>query len=71
MIECEEKTADEGILKAQKIMSDASEVVLGFGTRLRTEAEITRYPDRYIDDKGTETWRFIMKILEEIKEERI
>jgi hypothetical protein len=41
IIECEEETADEGILKAQKIMSDAAEVVLGLGNRLKTEAEIT------------------------------
>jgi len=69
MIECDEETADEEILKAQKIMSDASEIVLGAGNRLRTEAEVIRYPDIYIDEKGAETWCFIMKILEEIKEE--
>ena len=64
MIECEEETADEEILKALKIMSDASEVVLGSGNRLRTEAEIIRYPDRYMDEKGAETWYLIMRILE-------
>ncbi|KKG31043.1 hypothetical protein DU38_05225 [Methanosarcina mazei] len=69
MIECDEETAAEEILLAMKIMSDASEVVLGAGNRLRTEADIIRYPGRYIDEKGTETWDLITNILAEIKEE--
>ncbi len=69
MIECDEKVADKEIEMARKLMCDASEIVLGTGNRLKTDASIICYPGRYIDEKGAETWRLIMKILEEIKEE--
>ena len=36
---------------------------------LLTDTGIVRYPDRYMDEKGAETWCLIMEILEEIKKE--
>jgi DNA polymerase I-like protein with 3'-5' exonuclease and polymerase domains len=68
LIECEEEEAEETIEKAQKIMSDASEIVLGPGNRIKTEADIIKYPGRYSDPRGVETWGKIMGILEEIEE---
>lgn len=68
LIECEENEAEETINKAQKIMSDASEAVLGPGNRIKTEADVIRYPDRYSDPRGTETWNLIIKILKDLKE---
>jgi DNA polymerase I len=69
MIECDEKVADKETETARKLMCDTSEIVLGAGNRLRTDADIARYPDRYIDEKGAETWNLIMRILAEVKEE--
>jgi DNA polymerase I-like protein with 3'-5' exonuclease and polymerase domains len=42
LIECEEEGAEEIIEKAQKIMSDASEIVLGPGNRIKMEADIIK-----------------------------
>jgi len=69
MIECDEKGADKEIEKARKLMCDASEIVLGAGNRLKTDVDIVRYPGRYIDEKGAETWNLIMRILAEVKQE--
>jgi len=67
MIECDEKGADKEIENARKLMCDASEIVLGAGNRLKTDVDIVCYPDRYIDEKGVETWNLIMRILTEVK----
>lgn len=66
LIECDESKADEIIKAAQDLMSDASETVLGEGYRIRTEADVIRYPDRYTDPRGTATWNLMMSILEEL-----
>ncbi|MHB8102217.1 MAG: DNA polymerase [Methanosarcina sp.] len=66
MIECEIDGSDIEILKAKKIMEDASEVVLGVGNRLKTDVDVIQYPDRYIDEKGAETWEKIVTILNEV-----
>ncbi len=50
-------------------MCYASEIVLGAGNRLKTDVDIVHYPDRYIDEKGAETWNLIMWILTEVKQE--
>jgi DNA polymerase I-like protein with 3'-5' exonuclease and polymerase domains len=69
MIECDEKMADKEIEMARKLMCDASEIVLGAGNRLKTDVDIVRYPNRYIDQKGAETWNLIMRILTDVKQE--
>lgn len=66
LIECDEEEAEETILHAQKLMVRASSIVLGSGHQIRTEAKIIRYPERFADKRGTETWNRIMKILEEL-----
>lgn len=67
LIECEEEGAAEVINQASKLMGDASEIVLGPGNRIRIEANIIKYPDRYSDPRGVDTWQRIMKILHEIE----
>jgi DNA polymerase I-like protein with 3'-5' exonuclease and polymerase domains len=71
LIECDEYEAEETIAKAQKIMGDASEIVLGPGNRIKTEADIIKYPDRYSDPRGAGTWARIMEILEKVEVENI
>ncbi len=69
MIECDENGADKEIEIARKLICDASEIVLGAGNRLKTDVDIVRYPGRYVDEKGAETWNLIMRILAEVKQE--
>ncbi|MCO5382135.1 MAG: DNA polymerase [Methanosarcina barkeri] len=65
LIEYDEEEAEETIKQAQKVMSDASEIVLGPGNRIKTEADIIKYPGRYSDPRGAGTWDKIMNILED------
>jgi hypothetical protein len=48
-------------------MDRASTLVLGFA--MRTDVKIVSYPDRFIDPRGAETWRFIMQLMNEIEKE--
>ena len=43
-------------------MCEASEIVLN-GFRLRTEAQIVRYPDRYADPRGERMWETVWRLL--------
>lgn len=52
------------------IMAEASRVVLN-GFELRTEIEIVRWPNRYEDDRGIETWTRIMRLLDTIELEEM
>ena len=67
LIECDEEKAEASIKLTQKLMSDASEIVLGVGNRIKTEADVIKYPDRYSDPRGVETWNKVLRIVEEIK----
>ena len=55
----------EIIRQTQRIMADASAIVLG-GFRLRSDAEVFRYPERYMDERGREMWDTVTGILAEI-----
>ncbi len=68
LIECEEEGADETIKRAQELMTLASTEVSGPDNPIRTEVEIIRYPNRYMDKRGLETWNIIMNILKELKD---
>ena len=46
----------------QRLMSDASAVVLS-GFRLRTEARLVCYPDRYMDKRGERMWQVVTALL--------
>ncbi len=53
----------EGVVaQTQQAMSDASAAVLS-GFRLRSEAKLVRYPDRYMDERGQQMWETIWKII--------
>lgn len=70
LIECDEENADEIIRRAQEIMSDATEFILGRGCRIRTDVEIIKFPNRYSDENGEDTWVRILKILGEVEREK-
>lgn len=69
LIECDEEKAEENIKLTQKLMSEASEIILGVGNRIKTEADVIKYPERYSDSRGVETWNKILRIVEEINAE--
>jgi len=69
LIECGETDLKLVGAEVQKLMGDASEHVLGKGHRIRTDVEIIKYPDRYSDPRGKETWKQIIQIMHEIEVE--
>ena len=44
-------------------MVEANEAVLGDGKVCRVDADIVRYPGRYMDEHGQEMWDQIMGLL--------
>jgi len=68
LIEAPIDELEDAIRSAQKAMSDASEVVLA-GFKLRTDAKLVRYPERYEDGRGREMWKTVWDILAEISPE--
>ena len=54
--------------RMQEYLTEASRIVLD-GFELRSDTEIVRYPDRFVDEDGVETWDEIMKLLDEIETE--
>lgn len=65
LIEAPLAELDATIEKTQELMAQASEVILD-GFRLRSDAEVVRYPDRYRDKRGTTMWNTVWDILDVI-----
>jgi len=49
-------------------MSEASAIVLG-GFRLNSDIEVVRYPDRYMDERGSQMWQIVESILTKLNAE--
>jgi DNA polymerase I len=54
---------DIDVARLQDIMRRAGRVVLGGGIELRTDANIVRYPDRYVDKRGIQMWDRMLELL--------
>ncbi len=54
---------DADVVRMQNIMAEASRIVLG-GFELRTDADTIRYPDRYMDERGSVMWAKVMALLD-------
>jgi DNA polymerase I len=52
------------VIRMQDAMCEASSVVLS-GFKLRTQATIVRYPQRYMDPRGVEMWNMVCALLDE------
>ena len=63
LIEAQNDQIDADVTKLKECMSEASEGVLGTGKICRVDAEIVKYPDRYMDEQGQEMWDKIMILL--------
>jgi len=55
---------DADVATMREAMAKASRIVLG-GFELGTDANVVRYPDRYMDDRGSVMWDRVMKLLHE------
>jgi hypothetical protein len=67
MVEGPADSIDEIVARTQEAMAEASEIVLA-GFRLRSDARIVRWPDRYMDDRGREFWGRVMALIPETSE---
>ena len=54
---------DEDVACMRAIMAEASRIVLG-GFELRTEAEVVRYPNRFMDKRGVVMWKRVSELIE-------
>ena len=63
LIEAPSDQIDAEVFKLKECMSEASEAVLGNGKVCRVDADIVRYPDRYMDEHGQEMWDQIIGLL--------
>jgi DNA polymerase-1 len=51
------------VARMQEAMREASRIVLN-GFELGTDAQIVRYPDRYMDERGTVMWDRVMNLID-------
>jgi hypothetical protein len=65
LIEAPLDAIDQHVASATRHMQRASGWVLGRGRQCRVDAEIVRWPDRYIDGRGANMWSFILSHLGE------
>ena len=61
VIEGPADTIDEVVARARGIMAEASKIVRG-GFEIGTDAEIVKYPDRYIDEAGEDFWNTVTRL---------
>ena len=61
VIEGPADTIDDVVAQARGIMAEASKIVLG-GFEIGTDAEIVKYPDRYIDKAGEDFWNTVTRL---------
>ena len=69
LIEAPSTQIDADVTKLKECMSQASEEVLGKGKICRVDADIVKYPDRYMDEQGKEMWAKIMSLLTKVEEQ--
>jgi hypothetical protein len=62
MVEGPEWEIDSIVAEAQEAMAEASAIVLG-GFRLRSDAKVIHWPDRYMDERGRKFWGQVMPLL--------
>lgn len=64
LVEGDADRIDNVVLATRAAMHKASELVLGPGRIARTEAEIIRYPDRFVDEAGAGMWDRVITLLD-------
>ena len=54
---------DDDIVEMREIMSKAGRAVTG-GLDIRTDAEVIKFPDRYMDERGKKMWDKVITLLD-------
>jgi DNA polymerase-1 len=55
---------ETAVATTREAMAEASRIVLN-GFTVRTDAKVTRYPDRFTDARGTRMWNVVTRLIEE------
>jgi hypothetical protein len=63
LVEAPLEELDAIVIRTQALMAEASAQVLD-GFRLRSDAKLIRYPERYEDERGMTMWSTVMKLLD-------
>lgn len=66
LIEADVAEIDDAVAQTRRLMQRASRVILG-GFEVRTDADVVRYPDRYVDERGVHMWGRVQAILAGLK----
>jgi hypothetical protein len=61
LVEAGVSEIDAVVARTREHMADAGRAVLG-GFEVKTDAEIIRFPDRYMDPRGVEMWQLMMEL---------
>lgn len=61
LIEAPLDEIDNAVLETQRAMREAGEIILK-GFPLRSDAEVIRYPNRYIDKRGEVMWKAVSEL---------
>ena len=62
LVEGLEWEIEDAVAETRESMAEASAIILD-GFRLRSDAKVVRWPDRYLDDRGREFWARVMALL--------
>ena len=57
---------DDDVAVARSAMGEASRLVLG-GFEIRTDVNVVRFPDRYMDERGTVMWAKTMELISQFE----
>jgi len=61
---------DKDIARTQAAMAEASRIILN-GFELRTDVNVIRYPDRYMDPRGVVMWEKVRGLIEAIERAKV
>jgi DNA polymerase-1 len=61
LIEAPAAAIDAEVERAKAIMAEASRIVLG-GFAICTDADVVKYPDRYMDEAGEDFWNTVTRL---------
>src|SRR5262249_48567342 len=62
LIEADDVSIDDAVMKCRMAMEEASRIVLG-GFTIRTEVKVVRYPARYSDKRGMAMWNAVAELV--------
>ena len=62
LIEAPLSDLDQVVATSQELMKEASQIVLD-GFELGSDAKVIRYPERYMDKRGTKMWDSVMGLI--------